>query len=448
MLSGAVVRKGMIGMPVRFWRALAQDSQLDSSEGRAVDLFSEGLLQFFESLGPVYGKLGQISLSRLSRRQHAIADRFGFTRLYQDWPALPFGEVKQLLDVEVPEWRRYLLVEPIPLGVASIAQAHAAHDRDGREWVIKLVKPVAAKRLSETTAAMTQIVDLLEPAALTLTAKRSLRELRDLIAGLRSEIDLSKERDSLIKAREQLLKKRQKTIAIPDVHPEIWSPRVIVVERFRGTRLADVVAGKVALPVKQRQKLAKTVLSELLVQVFEWGIFHGDPHAGNLILQDDGTVGLFDWGLTGELKDSDRRHIAAILKSVIALDLEQLIDTLVQMAAAEGHTVSRSAVEKELKAVVNMIKKGQETGKSPPMRKLFEASIEGANRLGIAIPRGLLLMVKSLLTLEGLAKGIDPNVSLSRAAGPVLFRAAQPTLKDVVALGKKLPQITRMLFNR
>jgi len=79
-----------------------------------------------------------------------------------------------------------------------------------------------------------------------------------------------------------------------------------------------------------RQKLARAMLSELLVQVFELGLFHADPHAGNLILLEDGSVGLYDWGLAGELLDSDRRHIAALLKAVIALDLEQLIDALVE----------------------------------------------------------------------------------------------------------------------
>jgi ubiquinone biosynthesis protein len=185
------------------------------------------------------------------------------------------------------------------------------------------------------------------------------------------------------------------------------------------------------------------------VQVFELGLFHADPHAGNLMLTESGSVGLYDWGLSGELMEADRRHIAAILKAVIALDLEQLVDALIVMGEEVGKVVEREAVKKELKAVIALIKKGREKpDQKPSLQALFEACLKGAERLGIPVPDGLLMMAKSLITIEGLARGIDPKVSLGRIATPVLLRAARPGITDLFAMGKSLPRIARQMFGK
>jgi predicted unusual protein kinase regulating ubiquinone biosynthesis (AarF/ABC1/UbiB family) len=134
---------------------------------------------------------------------------------------------------------------------------------------------------------------------------------------------------------------------------------------------------------------------------------------------------------------------------VIALDTEQLVTALCVMGEEAGRQVARDEVKKELKQVVALIKKGKaDPAKKPSLQQLFEACLKGAERLGIAVPEGLLLMAKSLITIEGLARGIDPKVSMLRVATPVLFRAAKPGLKDLVAMGKRLPQVARQFLIR
>ena len=132
----------------------------------------------------------------------------------------------------------------------------------------------------------------------------------------------------------------------------------------------------------------------------------------------------------------------------MALDLEQLIDALQVMAEESGREVSRDKIRKELGAVIRLIKRGREDPeKKASLQQLFEACLKGAARLGIQVPEGLLLMVKCLITIEGLAKGIDPKVSLARVATPVLFRAAKPGIKDLLAMGRRLPDVAKTFFN-
>ena len=448
--SSAVLKHSVLGLPLRLGRALLFDSALEAplAESRFFDLVGENALSLFDELGPIYGKAGQIALSRLAPPLHDVAEALRLTRLYKDWPPLPFAAVERLLDAEIPRWRTELTLEARPLGVASIAQVHAATAADGREWVVKIIKPHAARRLGETADAMEALIARASPIAVTLASRRYLRELGDLVKGFRGELDLEKERETILRVTERLKGRRQKVLVIPAVLASLSTKNVLVVERFRGVSLADIAAGHEPLKPAVRQKLARSMLTELLVQVFELGLFHGDPHAGNLILLESGAVGLFDWGLAGELSDTDRRHIASILKAVIALDIEQLIDALLGMAAESGAEVLRADVKKELADVIKLVKRGGSDGvKKPSLQELFEACLNAAARLEIGVPDGLLLMVKSLITIEGLARGIDPDVSLARVAAPVLFKAARPGMKDFMALGRRLPDLARQFLS-
>lgn len=450
-VSTAWLKHGILGLPLTLSRALLKDPALEGplSESRLFDLFGERTLKLFDELGPIYGKAGQVLLSRLSAPLHDIAETLRLTRLYKDWPPVPFAEVAELLDREIPEWRTELSVERHPLGVASLAQVHAATDREGRSWVVKVVKPQARRRLEETVAALEQTADLLDPLAVTSLSRRGLRELRELCLGFKRELSLTREGETIERVRDKLKARRQRLLIVPEVNARFSTDHVLVVERFVGTALSDVVSGKVALPDGFRQRLAKSMLSDLLIQVFELGLFHADPHAGNLILMENGSVGIFDWGLAGELLESDRRHIAAILKAVLALDLERLIDALQTMGEEAGRSVGREEIRKELKTVIALIKKGRENPtKKPSMQALFEACLKGAERLGIPVPEGLLMMAKSLITIEGLAKGLDPKVSIARIATPVLFRAARPGFKDIAAVTRRLPDLAKQFFNR
>jgi ubiquinone biosynthesis protein len=218
----------------------------------------------------------------------------------------------------------------------------------------------------------------------------------------------------------------------------------LCIEFFEGESFSSIVSGKKKLPAKVRSKLAKKMLKELLIQIFEIGLFHADPHAGNLILLEDGSVGIFDWGLAGELSDTDRKHIAGVLRSVIGLDMDGLIEVLQDMARDGGRgEIPVKKIRKELKKVITLAKKGR-TDDQPKakLNELLDAALSSADRLDIPVPSGLLMMAKSLVTVEGLAKGLDPNVSMKMIATPVLFRAAQPRLKDLFSMGKKIVEKT------
>lgn len=443
-LGSGWITYATLGVPWRLAKAITQDSSLVPwNDGKVFAIIGEALLSVVDAWGPLYGKAMQVWLSRLGKDALPVIESLNLSRVYGDWPPLHWGEVQEILDREIPLWRDELIVETRPLGVASMSQVHGATDLQGHQWVIKLLKPASRNRLTESIAAIESALVLAEPFAVTRVARRLILDVRDLCKGLRREMDLDHERATMLRVQELIISKRQKSLYVPMIHPKLGSGHVIVMERLDGIKLSDIVSGKVDVPEKLRKNLAKKLLGELLIQIFEWGLFHADPHAGNLMLLQDGSVGLYDWGLAGELLDSDRRFIAGILKAIMAMDIEKLIDVLADMAhQANGKIPEREKIRGELKRLVKMVEDAKKDGgEMPGLNALVDAALEGADRLGIPVPSGLLLMAKSLITIEGLARGIHADVPMARVAGPVLFRAADPGIEDFIALAKQLPNV-------
>jgi ubiquinone biosynthesis protein len=331
-----------------------------------------------------------------------------------------------------------------------MSQVHGAVDLQGHQWVVKFLKPASMSRLTESIAAIEAALLVAEPFAITRMSRRFIADVRELCDSLRREMNLEHERATMLRVHELIASKRQKSLRVPILHPFLGSRSVIVMERLNGVKISDIVAGKVSIDLRRRKTIARNLLSELLVQIFEWGLFHADPHAGNLMLLDDGTVGLYDWGLAGELLDSDRKFIAGILKAVMSMDIERLIDVLAEMGrSANGRHINREKIRHELHRLIQLVTSAQAAGSEmPSLNVLVEAALEAADKLGIPMPAGLILMAKSLVTIEGLARGIDQDVPFARVAGPVLFRAADPGLGDVVALAKQLPGLLKGYFRK
>jgi ubiquinone biosynthesis protein len=435
-----------IGLSWKLTRAMIKDSSLIPwSDGKVYSIVGEALLSVIDAWGPLYGKAMQILLSRMSKDAAPHIERLGLDRVYGDWPAIDWLETQVILDLEIPQWRDELKIEARPLGVASMSQVHAAVDLHGNEWVVKFLKPASMVRLTESITAIESAVSVAEPFAMTRMSRRFIADVRELCDSLRREMNLEHERATMLRVHELIASKRQKSLRVPTLHPVLGSKSVIVMERLNGVKLSDIVSERVAIDMNRRKSIARKLLSELLVQIFEWGLFHADPHAGNLMLLDDGTVGLYDWGLAGELLDSDRKFIAGILKAVMATDIERLIDVLADMGRrANGQSLNREKIRTELHKLIQIVTNAQTNGREmPSLNLLVDAALEAADRLGIPMPAGLILMAKSLVTVEGLARGIDEDVPFARVAGPVLFRASDPGLGDVVALAKQIPGLLR-----
>lgn len=446
----SILKEGTFGASLKISRFFLVDSAIESpfAEKRLLELVGDIVINLFNELGPVYGKAAQIALSRIEGDALEVATKMNLNRFYSDWPAMPFSQVKTILNKEIPEWHQEFIVEPHPIGVASMAQVHCATDTKGRSWVIKVVKPLSDKRLHETLDAIEQIIRLARPLEATAVGRRSIKEMRSLVKALRFETNLDLERKNLKRMRDKLKNRKQQILKLPMTLDDYCTDKILTIERFDGIPLSDVVSQRATISEVQRKKLAKKVLQELLIQVFEIGLFHGDPHAGNLILLEDGTLGIFDWGLTGELDDTDRKHISSLLRSLMTWNKERLINSLEAIATDFKCEVSREAIVVEIDGVIEMVQKKKDNEEKVDFHEMLEVILKSTDKLGIPVPDGLLMMAKSLITVEGLARGIDPQIALGRIATPLLFKAAKPQLKDFFEMSRRIPKAAGRFLHR
>ncbi|MFK7828027.1 MAG: AarF/UbiB family protein [Oligoflexales bacterium] len=402
-------------------------------------------IQCMNELGPIYGKISQIGINSLPPQCDKLIKKTGLDRIYDDWPPLDFPEIQKILDKEFPGWKQSIRIEPKPIGVASMAQVHVITDLNGKRWAMKFVKPKAKKRIQETLKALNEVISLSKVAGNTPIVQKFFKEWEDFSSSLRKEVRLDLEKKNIKKIQNKLKKQKSQIIKIPEVCESLCTPDILTIEYFEGIPFKELLQKKQHLSDRVKDKLAQNVLKEFLVQIFEWGLFHGDPHAGNLILLEDGSIGLFDWGLTGEFSDKDRRYISSVLKSILTLDFSMLVDALIDIAKEENVEVGREQVEYELRKVLALTKKAREQGKKVKLHTLINSCFKAADKLGIPIPRGLFIMAKTLLTIEGLATGISPKASFTRAATPFLLKAANPSIKDFWKMTKNLPKLYKRM---
>jgi ubiquinone biosynthesis protein len=365
------------------------------------------LPHLLDDLGPVYGKMVQAQLAYLPY----------FRAAFEDWPPMSSQQIHAALSDSWPDWQEGFSITNPSLGVASIAQVVGLKDIHGVEWVAKIVKPQAKTRMNETCDALDAVLKLSRPVPLRDSVRKNLSYL---ISHLRQETDMRREGQTL----ERLHKKNRNTKSLRLPKVLCYSQDILIMEKLVGTSLAKVIQNPEQLPPHTKQNLARLLVSDILIQIFDEGLFHADPHAGNFILLKDGSLGLLDWGLSGELSLSDRKLIKSMLSAVIAKDLDRLCDVLLSLSPSQQ---TSAIIKKELQKLKKKLKDEKNLG------ILIPTALQTAEKLGLGVPDSLILMMRTLLCLDSLAKNLDPEISLAKIATPILLRHYRPGLIQLVS---------------
>jgi ubiquinone biosynthesis protein len=414
-------------------QSMALKREIDADE--MFGIVGDAVMAYLDDLGPVYGKISQVTLSRFSGEVQSWLDLLHVNRIYGKWPPLSSEEIEGILDSEFADWRTEFAISEVALGVASMAQVVGFTDLNGGQWVCKIIKPKARQRMFQTVKALERLIAVsAEVGSRSTVVQRSTQEVGVLLQGMMREANLLLEAENIERIRAELKERKRTGVRIPKLHPRFKTASALVMERFSGRSLAEIVSGRISLDERQKKALAEKALYELLVQIFEIGVFHGDPHAGNLMLLDDGSLGLFDWGLAGELQESDRKHIAEILKSVLTKDIDRLSRALQSMANEGGVEIDEGDIQRELKKLTKMF--ALDAKKPFSVQESIKTCLKSAEKLEIPIPNGLLMMAKALVTVEGLSRGIYKDIPLGKVAAPVLLRVARPSVGDFFRMAR------------
>jgi ubiquinone biosynthesis protein len=397
-------------------------------------VLGDGLVRFLRHSGPLFTKLGQILATRTDLLPAALCARL--ESLYSEQPPMRPAELARALRRAYGRRLPFRDFEATPIAVGSVGQVHRARLAGGEAAIVKILRPGVEERIERDLALAHSLLDLwlglpwrARPASRALLA----RSLDDLGRACAREADFAQEALALREFAQRFAKHPH--VRVPRCFEALSSKHAVVMEELRGEPLSAYRRRAQRDPEAAR-RIASLALEEILRQIFEDGRFHADPHAGNLLVLEDGRLGLIDLGLTGELGREDRRRIARAAKAFLARDAEGLIRALLGFGtlppgfdAGSFERDVRQMVQGRAPQLVARLRgrKGGGVAEEENSLEEFVTELFGLARAhGIQVPSSTLLLIKALVTIEGVARSLHPELDLAAAAVPVVLRSLAP----------------------
>lgn len=390
--SGAGALLGRIG--------LGQDAS-QASEGVSETLPAR-TRKAMEALGPTFVKLGQI----LATRPDLLPPEWivELEGLHSGVAALPFEALRPDVEAalgEAPE-TAFAEFDPFPLAAASIAQVHRATTHDGRLVVLKIRRPGIRERMEADLRLIAQLAVLAEKANAEVRRFQPRALLRQLGEAVLDELDFTIEARNAERFTSDFAANPH--IVVPTVHWEWTSEALLVMEYVEGIPPLDP-ARLIAAGIDPR-RIAATGAEAILDMVLVNGVFHGDPHPGNLLCLPGDRIALLDLGMVGHVSPRRREELLMFVQSLASGDPAALADTL--LCWSEGAEVSRPRL---LAAADRLI--ARHSG-GPLLIGAIVADFMGMMREErLALPPDLALIFKALVTIDGVLTRIDPGFDLS-----------------------------------
>ena len=273
------------------------------------------LRKSFEDLGGTFMKFGQIIASSPGMFGDEVADEF--RACLDTGPAVPFVDVRQRVEEDLgrPLGDVFADFEHVPIGRASIAVVHRARLHDGRVVAVKVLRPNVEHLVAADLDLMQPLMEILVRQTGDQLAGSTLQMLDGFRVQIGEEMDLRNEARSLVHFRRLQDEFALAKIAVPEPYPELSGRNVLTMEFFDGVPIDDL-AQVAALGVDPRP-LVQEVMRAFFLTTVRWGAFHGDVHAGNMMLLRDGRIGVIDWGIVGRLDPSTHRFFISLLSAAM-----------------------------------------------------------------------------------------------------------------------------------
>lgn len=363
-----------------------------------------------EELGPTFIKFGQL----MSTRPDVVpADILTELRKLQDEvPAFPAETAYEMIEQELKlsVERLFLEFDPEPIAAASIGQVHRAVLPNGDRVIVKVQRPDAESQIRADIDLLYQLASTLheywqdifiDPVALVDQFAR----------GIRSELDYRIEGHNAERFQKNFA--GDSMVHIPRVYWQYTTGKVLTLEEMPGVQLVDLDLD--AMDMFERKALANLIADTWLKQIYVHGFFHGDPHPANILVENDGTISLIDFGIAGRLSDKDRQNIISLFLDVMNENIERLPKRLESL----GVEFPREKEAEFISEARDMFARyyGTSLEELDPVA-VFRDIFGAIYRLKLKLPSQYLLLEKAAATLEGIGSQLYPGFNVFEFARP------------------------------
>ncbi len=407
-----------------------------------------------EELGPTFVKLGQI----LAGRADLFPPEFiaEFEKLHSQVPPVPLALLRPQLVEDLGDQPEMVFArfDPEPMAAASIAQVHRAQLKDGTEVIVKIRRPGIADTIAADLRLLARLAAVAEAEIPALRPYRPQQLVRELARSLKRELDLASE-----------CRNAERIAANMASLPWIVVPRVHWAHTHERVNVQDLIVGVPGHHLEQldndgydRTLLAQRGAQAVLKMIVQDGVFHADPHPGNVFYLPDNRIAFIDFGMVGRLSARRREELLSLLLGLVERQPQAVADVLIEWTGDE-HGVNLSQLESEIEAFVD-----QYHGVPLAQLNLGQMLADVTTLLRehhLALPSDLALLIKAFITLEGMGRGLDPAFHMANEALPqlrqvvrdryrpkVLATRSWQALRRALAVAEQLPSdVARLLRN-
>jgi ubiquinone biosynthesis protein len=359
---------------------------------------AQGFRRALEELGTTYIKLGQL----LSSRPDLLPDLYveELSRLVDEVPPVPFAEIDAVIQADLG-LGVFASVDPEPLATASIAQTHRALLETGREVVVKVRRPGVVEQVDLDLALLRTTARLLAGHSETAQLLQLEALADELEVHLRAELDFEEEaHNTELIAR---LVANYELVLVPEVIRPYVTERVLVLEYVDGRK---VEPGHGLAP-ERAHELARQFFNAYVFQVVVEGVYHADPHTGNILLTEDGRLALLDFGLLGRLDDDTRRGLSLLLLAIAQNRADDVADLIIELSLTD--------VRSDQPGFVHDVRRKLPRFHWRPLQAIRAGEALGdlqriALDHSIALPTSFALVGKTLAQADSIARVLDPEL--------------------------------------
>ena len=372
------------------------------------DVTPSQLADDLEAMGPTYVKVGQL----LASRPDLLPEPYlkALARLQDKVKPFSYAEVEEIVTTElgVRISKAFSGFDPEPIAAASLGQVHSAALRDSRLVVVKVQRPDIAKQIAEDFEVLAQIAEFFDEYTDLGRRYRFLSMLEELRITIQQELNYEREAQNLVTVGKNL--EKFELIQVPRPIPDYSTRRVLTMDYVQGKKITAL--GPLATLEMNGTALAEELFRAYLQQVLVDGIFHADPHPGNVFLTNDNHIALLDLGMVGHTTPAMQGHLLKILLAVSEGKGDEVADIAIQISqAAEKYDATEFS-----RRLGQLLMQSQDQGLQQMNigAMLLQVSRIAAEN-GIFVPSELTLLGKTLLQLDEVGRILDPTFDTNAA---------------------------------
>lgn len=426
------------------------------AEGLLSKPLAERMRLALEELGPTFIKLGQI----LSSRRDLVSEEYyqEFCKLQGNVPPFPLKEVYRVVkdSLGISAKKCFLVFEEKPIGSASIGQVHRAQLKDGTVVAVKVQRPNIKEVIKLDLEILADLASFISKYAPELSGLNPESLVAEFSTVLLRELDFHYEAMNIERFGKQF--QDDPNIHVPHVYRDYSSSLVLTMEFLAGLPINNVHALK-------KHHIAPEVIAERMTgliykQIFTFGFFHADPHPGNMVvmLQGEGVIGLYDYGMMGSFTPAFRRNIARLVIGLVQKDYDQVMRSILGMSQ-EGFVRDSANLlsqveefcDQNLVGAINDIHMGV----------VFTKLLELLRKNHLRMKSSFYLGIKALTQVEAIGQELDPKLNFIMLGGSYateiltesykpkrFFKVVHNLLAESIDLMEEIPQDFRLLYTQ